>query len=230
MPFINYYSNCFLSLEFPSSATFSTCTFKFHCKSHLLREDIPNTLSQNEIQPSLNSHSICVDPWYTLDFFQYSSLCSHLMLVQILTLVVKVFYPHGISYYWSETDSKMCNFHSDHSSECPTKTCSLTCMRHTGRQFYNLLSHSSCIPKSPLTHVSFLSFTSNGYPSLVNYLANGSNFFILRVRAPCQTLFVFCLNYCTRLLASSLFLASLFLFWLSLIARIISLKQQCDQH
>ena len=39
----------------------------------------------------------------------------------------------------------------------------------------------------------------------------------------------FCLDYCTRLLAS-LFLVSLFLFWLSLIARILSLKQQCKQH
>lgn len=191
MPFINYYSNGFLSLEFPSSTTLSTCTFKFHRESHLLQEDIPNALSQNEIQPSLNSHSNCVDPWYTLDFFQYSSLCSYLILLQILTLVVKVIYPHGMSYYWSETDSKMCNFRSDHSSECPTKTCSLTCMHYTGRQFYNLLSHSSCIPKSPwLMPLSYPLHPMGVQVWSIN-LGNGSNFFILRVRVPCQTLFVF---------------------------------------
>lgn len=77
----------------------STCAFKFHRESHLLQEDISNALSQNEIQPSLNSHSICVDPWYTLDFFQYSSLCSYLILLQILTLVVKAIHPQDISYY-----------------------------------------------------------------------------------------------------------------------------------
>lgn len=116
----------------------STCAFKFHRESHLLQEDISNALSQNEIQPSLNSHSICVDPLVYLDFFN------------ILAFVVLISSYYRFSPWWLRPSTPKilaiievklipkCNFHSNHSSECPTKTCSLTCMRLYWKTVLNL--------------------------------------------------------------------------------------------